>query len=561
MASFANIVDLKPVYPMSLGFVTQSGAFGTLIFAHAVAAGVGFSSFVSVGNEADTEFSDFLAYLLTTPETKVIGGYLEGAKNGAKFREAAQNALKLKKPIMVMKVGRTGAGARAASSHTGSLAGDDKIYNAFFQQMGIIRIETLAELTSFVIVHRGGRMPQGNNIGILSISGGAGVMMADKSEVLGLNVPEFTGETRRQLEKYLPPFGSAKNPVDLTSAAVTEPEMLGRCLKALVADDNIHMVAVAMGFMPHSAPILAKDIIEIYQSTSKPIALITNVFTVSEVINKAIKSIEDAGVPVIKDHLHAIHALYNLSWYSAKLRRHAEIKKDKPEAHPNKEIEKIINMPEALSEFEAKKILNGYGIPITREALATSADMAVEAARKIGYPVALKIQSPQIAHKTEAGGIKLNVVNDAEVRAGFKEVMDNAKKYMPQANIKGVLVQEMLKDGVEVIIGTTKDPVFGHCVMFGLGGIFVEALKDVSFRIAPLSRVDAQDMVAEIKGYSVFQGMRGKPPSDIDALVDIILKVSHLVTDYGGAIKELDINPLMLFANGAKVADALIIKK
>lgn len=561
MASFANIVDLKPVYPMSLGFVTQSGAFGTLIFAHAVAAGVGFSSFVSVGNEADTEFSDFLSYLLTTPETKVIGGYLEGAKNGAKFRKAAQEAFKLKKPIMIMKVGRTGAGARAASSHTGSLAGDDKIYDAFFKQMGIIRIETLSELTSFVIAHRVGRMPQGNNIGILSISGGAGVMMADKSEGLGLNVPEFTGETLHKLEKYLPPFGSAKNPVDLTSVAVAEPEMLGNCLRALVADDNVHMIAVAMGFMPHSAPILAKDIIEIYQSTTKPIVLITNVFTISEVINKAIKSIEDAGVPVIRDHLHAIQALYNLAWYSAKLRRHAEIKKEKQAIQPDKKVARILNTIGALSEYEAKKVLSGYGIPITREALAASADMAVEQARRIGYPVALKIQSAQITHKTEAGGIKLNVAGDAEVRAGFKGVMLNAKKYMPQAQIQGVLVQEMLKDGVEVIIGTTKDPVFGHVIMFGLGGIFVEALKDVSFRIVPLNRKDAQELVSEIKGYSVLQGMRGKPPVDIDALVDIILKVSCLVTDYGDTIRELDINPLVVNARGAKVADALIIKK
>ncbi len=561
MASFANIVDLKPVYPMSLGFVTQSGAFGTLIFAQAVQAGVGFSSFVSVGNEADTEFSDFLSYLLTTPETKVIGGYLEGAKNGAKFRKAAQNALKLKKPILIMKVGRTRAGARAASSHTGSLAGDDKIYDAFFRQMGIIRIETLAELTSFVIVHRSGRMPQGNNIGILSISGGAGVMMADKCESLGLNVPEFTGETRRMLETYLPPFGSAKNPVDLTSAAVAEPEMLGRCLRALVADDNIHMITVAMGFMPHSAPILAKDLIEIYQSTAKPIVLTTYNLSSSEVIAKAIKSIEDAGMPVLRDHLHSIQAMSNLAWYSAKVRCAENIKIDKRAIKPDKEGEKIINNPDALSEYEAKKILSGYGIPVTREALATSADMAVESARKIGYPVALKIQSAQIMHKTEAGGIKLNIVSDAEVRAGFKEVVSNAEKYMPETKIQGVLVQEMLKDGVEVIIGTTEDPVFGHVIMFGLGGIFVEALKDVSFRIAPLSRIDAEEMVSEIKGYSLLQGMRGKPPVDIDMLVDVILRVSRLVTDHKDTIKELDINPLMLFADGAKVADALIIKK
>jgi acetyltransferase len=561
MASFANIVDLKPVYPMSLGFVTQSGAFGTLIFAQAVQAGVGFSSFVSVGNEVDTEFSDFLSYLLTTPETKVIGGYLEGAKNGAKFRKAAQNALKLKKPILIMKVGRTQSGARAASSHTGALAGDDKIYDAFFRQMGIMRIETLAELTSFVIVHRGGRMPEGNNIGILSISGGAGVMMADKCESLGLNVPEFTGETRRVLEAYLPPFGSAKNPVDLTSAVVAEPEMLGHCLRALVADDNIHMITIAMGFMPHSAPILAKDLIEIYQSTTKPIVLTTYNISASEVIAKAIKSIEDAGMPVLKDHLHSIQAMSNLARYSAKIRRTADIKEDSEAIKPDKEAKKIINNPHALSEYEAKKVLGGYGIPVTREVLATSADMAVESARQIGYPVALKVQSAQITHKTEAGGIKLNVAGDAEVRAGFKGVMANAKKYMPKAKIQGVLVQEMLKDGVEVIIGTTKDPVFGHVIMFGLGGVFVEALKDVSFRIAPLSRVDAEEMVSEIKGYSVLTGIRGKPPVDVNTLVEVILRVSRLVTDHKDTIKELDINPLVLDACGAKVVDALIIKK
>jgi acetyltransferase len=419
----------------------------------------------------------------------------------------------------------------------------------------------LSELTSFVIVHRGGRMPEGNNIGILSISGGAGVLMADKCETLGLNIPEFMGETRRILESYLPPFGSAKNPVDLTSAAVAEPEMLGRCLRALVADDNIHMITVAMGFMPHSAPILAKDLIEIYQSTTKPIVLTTYNLSSSDVIAKAIKSIEDAGMPVLRDHLHSIQAMSNLAWYSAKLRRYAKIKKEKPAIHSDKEVEKIVNNPDALSEYEAKKVLDGYRIPVTREVLATSADMAVESALQIGYPVALKIQSAQITHKTEVGGIKLNVLSDADVRAGFKEVISNAKKYMPEAKIQGVLVQEMLEDGVEVIIGTTKDPVFGHVIMFGLGGIFVEALKDVSFRIAPLSRIDAEEMVSEIKGYSVLQGIRGKPPADINALIDIILKVSRLVTDHKDTIKELDINPLVLFSCGAKVADALIIKK
>ncbi|NLN39851.1 MAG: CoA-binding protein [Smithella sp.] len=563
MACFANIVDLQPVYPMTFGFVTQSGAFGTMIFSQAVESGVGFNAFVSVGNEADTEFADYLAYMLTNPETKLVGGYLEGAKDGTKLRRAAQTALELKKPVMIMKVGRTGAGARAASSHTGSLAGNDQVYDAFFRQMGIIRLEALSELTSFVIVHRSGRIPKGNNIGILSISGGAGVLMADRSESLGLGVPEFKGETRRRLESYLPPYGSAKNPVDLTATAVSEPQMLGKCLKALVADENIHMIALAMGFMPHMAPVLAKDIIEVYNSTDKPIVLATYVFNPSEAVLHAIETIKSAGVPVLTDHLHAVGALKNLSWYAGKLRdfEKASAKTKTLKISPSATTIERLASSAPLAEYEAKEILKDCGIAITRESLATSAAMAVRMARAVGYPVALKIQSPQIPHKTEADGIRLNVRSDAQVRAAFKEIIGNARKFNPEADIHGVLVQEMAGDGLEIIVGTTRDPVFGHVVMFGLGGIFVEALKDISLRVAPVSRGDAKEMIREIRGYSMLQGMRGRPPVDFQALTDVILRVSKLVSDYGDAIEELDINPLLVFEKGVKALDALIIKK
>ena len=563
MACFANIVDLQPVYPMTFGFVTQSGAFGTMIFSQAVESGVGFNAFVSVGNEADTEFADYLAYMLANPETKLVGGYLEGAKDGTKLRRAAQTALELKKPVMIMKVGRTGAGARAASSHTGSLAGNDQVYDAFFRQMGIIRLEALSELTSFVIVHRSGRIPKGNNIGILSISGGAGVLMADRSESLGLGVPEFKGETRRRLESYLPPYGSAKNPVDLTATAVSEPQMLGKCLKALVADENIHMIALAMGFMPHMAPVLAKDIIEVYNSTDKPIVLATYVFNPSEAVLHAIETIKSAGVPVLTDHLHADGALKNLSWYAGKLRdfEKASAKTQTMKIGPSAATIERLASSAPLAEYEAKEILKDCGIAITRESLATSAAMAVRMARAVGYPVALKIQSPQIPHKTEADGIRLNVRSDAQVRAAFKEIIGNARKFNPEADIHGVLVQEMAGDGLEIIVGTTRDPVFGHVVMFGLGGIFVEALKDISLRVAPVSRGDAKEMIREIRGYSMLQGMRGRPPVDFQALTDVILRVSKLVSDYGDAIEELDINPLLVFEKGVKALDALIIKK
>lgn len=563
MACFANITELRPVYPMTFGFVTQSGAFGTMIFSQAVQAGVGFNAFVSVGNEADTEFSDYLSYMLTDPETKIVGGYLEGAKNGPKLRRAAEMALELKKPVMIMKVGRTGAGARAASSHTGSLAGNDQVYDAFFKQMGIIRLETLNELTSFVLLHRSGRMPAGHNIGILSISGGAGVLMADRSEELGLGVPEFIGETRRKLEAYLPSFGSAKNPVDLTAAAVSEPEMLGKCLKALVEDENIHMISLAMGFMPHMAPVLAHDIIEVFNSTSKPIALATYMLNPSKAVIRAIETLKEAGVPVFTDHLDAVGALKNLSWYAGKLRDFAKssLKKKTLKIRPASSSIERLRSAAPLAEYEAKEILQDCGITVTREGLATSAAMAVRLARKIGYPVALKIQSPQIPHKTEAGGICLNVRSDAGVRSAFGEIMTRARKFNPAADLRGVLVQEMAGDGIEIIVGSSKDPVFGHVVMFGLGGVFVEALKDFSLRVAPLTRGDAEEMIREIKGYPLLRGMRGKPPVDFKALTDVIMRVSVLVTRYGDAIRELDINPLVVFEKGVKALDALIIKE
>ena len=562
MASFANIVQLEPVSPMSLGFVTQSGAFGVIIYTDAMNEGVGFSSFVSVGNEADLEFSDFLSYLLDDEETKVIGGYLEGAKDGIKLRNAAEKALGLQKPILIMKVGRSSAGSRAASSHTGSLAGNDKLYDAFFRQMGIIRIDHLNELTSFVIIHRSGHRPAGRNVAILSGSGGAGVMLTDKCESLGLSIPEIKGETRTKLEQYLPSFGSARNPVDLTAQVGTDPELLGKCLRAIVADQDIDSIMINIGGITDKTwPTIVKDIIKVYQSTSKPLVLVLQ-RSLIEAAPVSYEMLKEEGVPVLMDGVQASQALAHLAWYQEKVKRFTESYCEKSTGDPvNEGTAKLIQNSQQLIEYQCKQVLSQYGIAITREKLATSPEMAVELARQIGYPVVLKVQSPHILHKTESGGIKLNLCSDEEVRHSFKEIVSNSLNYMPGADIHGVLVQEMLKGGIEVIIGTTEDPVFGQVVMFGLGGIFVEALQDVSFRITPIERRDAEDMVKEIKGYRVLQGLRGKPPVDFNILIDTILKVSRLVTDHSTSIKELDINPMVVFEEGARVVDALIIKK
>lgn len=561
IASFAFIADLEPVTPGTLAFVSQSGAFGAMMYAQATEAGVGCSSFTSVGNEAEAEFSDFVGYLLDTPETQVVGGYLEGARDGEKLRRVAEKALRLRKPILILKVGRTGAGARAASSHTGSLAGDDQIYDAFFRQMGIVRIEALPDLTSFAILHRSGREYRGDRVAILGGSGGQGVLLADRCERLGLSVPEITGATREKLEQCLPEFASARNPIDLTAQGGRDVSTWGKCLQLLVDDPGIDVVLAQAFFREEVGMKVAEDLVAVCQSTPKPVVLMTHHRDESEFVSKCIAMVENAGIPILADGLQAVEAVAKLHWYHGKASRVSAADSEPPRILPGEGVDALIHSPERLTEFQCKRVLGCYGIPVTSEGLATSSDMAAAQARELGHPVALKIQSGEILHKTEAGGISLDLQSDQEVRAAYDEVVANAKRFSPDAEIQGVLVQEMLKDGVEVIIGTTRDPVFGHVIMFGLGGIFVEALRDVSFRIAPLTRRDAEEMIREIKGYRVLQGMRGKPPADTDAIVDAILRVSQLVTDYADEIEELDINPLVVFSEGAKAVDALVTRR
>ena len=571
MASFAQIVDLEPVSPKSLGFVSQSGAYGVMIYRQALSEGVGFSSFVSVGNEANLEFADFLNYLLDDPETKVVGGYLEGERNGLKLRQVAEKALEREKPILIMKVGRSQSGSQAASSHTGSLAGNDLIYNAFFQQMGIIRIESLQELTSFVIIHRSGRKPRGRNVAILSLSGGGGVVLADKCELLGLNVHELTGKTRVELESVLPAFASARNPIDLTSQGATDPTLLGKCLRAILADEKVDSVLINIDFSEENGPMIIQDIIDAYEASDKPILFFPFFFSDSPVCQVLIQKMKDKGIPVLMDSLQGVQALYNNVRFHEKIEQHKrrrirqgalESQFIKTSSEPIVPVNRLLNdFPRGpLTEYDAKKLLAQAGIPITREELAKSPEEAIELAKQIGYPVVLKIQSRDILHKTESGGIALNLNGDEEVREAYHTIMERTMAYRSDAEIQGVLVQEMLSGGVEVIIGIASDPVFGPVVMTGLGGILVEALQDVSFRVAPFNEDDAIEMLKDLKGYRVLQGLRGKPPVDLEILKDVILKVSRLVVEHP-EIRELDINPLVVFPTGAKVVDALIISK
>lgn len=559
MASFAHIMDLEPIRPGTLAFVTQSGALGAMIYQEATDGGVGFSSFASVGNEADTEVADHIEYLLTDPNAQVIGGYLEGARDGDKLRRVAERALLEGKPILLLKVGRTRAGARAANSHTGSLAGDDQIYDAFFRQMGIIRINELSELVAFVHLHGSGGNFEKTRVAILGGSGGHGVMMTDICESIGLQVPEILGETRSKLEAILPPFGSSKNPIDVTAAAGQDPTLMTRALRVLSTTNEVDIVMM-QGFVRDVES--ARDIVDVVKNTKNPIVITVRNNNQPDLV-EPMALLRQSGVTMLAEGRQSAKAIVDLGWYQRKVRaaREQEGKEPVGQAPDRAVTDRLLTAGKALAEYECKQVLAAYGVSVTREELARSAEEAVTLATKIGYPIAMKVQSAEILHKTEAKAIRLNLQSADEVRAAFAEIMVNARAYAPTAVIQGVLVQEMLKGGVEVIIGMTTDPIFGPVLMFGLGGIFVEVLKDVSFRVAPLKRRDAEDMLDEIKGRKVLEGVRGQPPVNREMLIDILLKVSRLVSDYRGQIGELDINPLLVYPDRAVAVDALITLK
>ncbi|QNU07183.1 acetate--CoA ligase family protein [Peribacillus butanolivorans] len=544
-----------------VGYVSQSGAFGVLTYMAAAQNGLSFNYFVSVGNEMETEFSDIIEYMIHDPKTSVISGYLEGAKNPDKLRSLAKEALDRNKPIVVMKTGRSIAGSRAAVSHTGSLAGSDKVYDAFFKQSGMVRADDYEDIISFSKLFLSNKLPNGRNTVIVTSSGGRGINEADRCEAYGLNIIPLSSKTTTEIKRFLPNFASASNPVDLTAAAsVSNPELFIAPLRALIEDPDVdNIIFTEFPFSWTAENPLLQEFIDICSRSNKFIFITT--FPLDGMsLPPGTPELVKNGIPVIPGNLNPIRGLAKLVEYSEYYRKNQEANV----FNSSKKIEKqrlqsLLEPGTTLSESQASVILERYQIPTTKRVIAENPEKASQHANKIGYPVVLKVDSPDIPHKTEADAIRLNLKNDQEVKKAFNEIKRNALNYKPDAKINGISVQEMLPDGVEVIVGASKDPVFGPVIMFGLGGIFVEIYKDISFRIAPLTRKDALEMIEDIKGKAILKGTRGKSSYDIEAIIDVLLKVSALVTDYKDSIEELDINPLIVYENGIKAADAMIV--
>lgn len=550
--------------PGAISMVSQSGGFGfSVMNLSSKDGGLPFRQMVTTGNEIGVSTLDFMDYFIRDPHTEVIGGYIEGLKDARRLLEVGERALEAGKPILMWKVGNTEQGQRAAASHTANLGGAMALYKAAFRQKGIIQVEDIQDLVDYGRAFRGKRLPQGNRVAIITISGGAGILMTDECVGRGMQLAQFTDGTNAKLREIVPSFGSLANPVDVTAAIFNDLTLINRTLQTIIDDPGVDCIAmINASLQGEIANKVATEIVAVQGNSPKPIYVAWSAR--DEVATDAYAILDKARIPYYKSPVRCGRALAAVSWYAEAKRRNAR-SRGEPAAAMNRPVaHRIIEGRQTdVAEYEAKRVLAEYGIGVTQEELAKSAADAVRIAQRIGYPVAIKVQSPDIPHKTEAGAVRLAIASDTELQHAYQEVLQSARAYNAGAKIEGVLVQEMVRGGIEAILGITNDPLFGPAVMFGLGGIFAEVLKDVSFRLAPVTPAMAREMIGEIKGYPVLAGARGQPPADVDALADAIVKLSALAVDLKDKVAELDVNPLFVMARGegVKAADALIKPK
>ena len=542
-----------------IGLVCQSGAtaFGPFLV-RAVDSGIGLSHIISTGNEVDLDFADFARYLIDDAGTRVIAGFVEGFKDVRKLIAVAELAAERGKPIVLIKIGRSESGAQAARSHTAALTGADALYEAVFRQYGIIRVQDYDELLEISQLLANSRKPRKPGIAVVSHSGGISSLTADMLGQAGLGLPPLTDHARDGINAILKDFGWAANPADVTGFARSEsfPQIMGY----MIDEPEVGTLVIASA----GAGNQVDHVISLRDRTEKNVAFF---WTASRGDKGPLAKLKSANIPIFYSPDKLARGLKNLVDYHAwRDRRLADGFPTVPAltAEQGQALAQLRALGRStLSERESKQVIAAWGIPGTQEVLAQSADAAVEAAQRLGYPVALKVDSPDILHKTEAGVVRLGLRDADEVRSAYREIMANAAAHAPNATISGALVQEMVAGGVEVIVGIKYDAQLGPMLLFGSGGVMVEVYNDVALRRCPISRPEALDMVAEVKGAKLLRGFRGRPPADIDTLADILVHASHMAVHLEGHLAELDINPLMVLpaGQGVKAVDALVVLK
>jgi acetyltransferase len=548
--------------PGNIAFVSQSGAMCVAILDYAAGRHMGFSKFVSIGNKADIDEVDLLRYLRDDEDTKVIIMYIEDITDGHSFIEVAREiTLKAGKPIFALKVGRSPEGARAAASHTGSMAGSDSAYDAIFMQGGIQRVEGVRELFNYALAFSTQPLPKGNRVAIVTNSGGPGIMATDTLIRPGIELADFTEETREKLKESLPPTASIHNPVDVIGDA--DAKRYESAIRYSLEDENVDGAIVIL--TPTAAAeilVTAQIVPRVARDIKKPILC---AFMGLVDVSEGIEYLSQNSIPNFSFPEEASRTMVAMIQYADNMRqgRRREVFRlleDQEKAAAIIASRLSGRRDYFMTEQEAHELLRCYGFPLLKSRLVREVSEIGQAIEEVGLPLAMKLDSPDILHKSDAGGVRLRIKSAAEAEKVFQEIVESAKRYRPSAMIRGILFQEMAREGVEVILGSTKDPKFGQICMFGLGGIFVEALKDVSFRLAPMWDTSAENMIKSIKAYRVLQGIRGRPPADVKAAKLCILRLSAMVSNHP-EIAELDINPLILYpeGEGCVVADARIV--
>lgn len=546
-----------------LGLISQSGALCAALLDYAKGRGIGFSQFVSFGNKCDIDEVDLIRSLAADDKTQAIMMYVEEIGNGHRFLAAAHEITHgpNPKPILVIKSGRTAEGAAAAASHTGSLAGSDELYNALMTQAGAFRVETVAQLFDLAEVFTDPTLPAGRRTAIVTNAGGPGIMATDAAIRYGLELAKFRDYTKKSLQFQMPTVGSIKNPVDVIGDA--RSDRYRAALDAVTADETVDQVLVIV------TPQTMTDVTDIAvvigenkEFCNKPIAAclmgLEDVSAGVEILQKRY------GVPTFAFPENAMRSMAAKSrfaeWVRSKIRGYRKFDADKEATQKLFQDEFDAGRPQ-LIELRALEALRAYGFPTVPFKMAGSADEAVAAADEFGYPVVMKIVGPKILHKTDVGGVQLDLRDGPSVRAAYETMLETVRGRLGKdVEIWGVLIQKMMDRGKEVILGVTRDERFGAVLMFGLGGIYTEILKDVAFRLAPIRENEAEEMIHEIRSIKLLQGARGEPPSDLSAVAECLMRLSHFVTAHP-EIHELDINPLLVYprGKGAVVADARII--
>jgi acetate---CoA ligase (ADP-forming) len=559
-ATFSPTVDVKPGEPRliatarRIGIVAQSGGIGFAIYHRAKALGIALSYVISTGNESDLGAGEFLDYMVQDSSTDVILLFIEGIRDVDQFLAAARRAAETGKPVIVTKVGRSGAGERAAASHTASMAGWSTAYDAVFAKYGFIVSNDLDEAVTIAAVLTTNPLPKGDRVAVLTVSGGAGIWGADTVSMQGLQVPELSAPIQAEIMKLLPSYGAARNPIDVTAQGVHSGG-LQKSIDLLDVSNEVDAMLVVLSLSSETRmPFKQAELKPVISAQNKPIVFYS--YTLPS--HFARNELAASGVIVLSGLTHAGVALRRMVDYSKfKLAPPVDVA-----ALPRRDLSAHLKSA-VLSESDSKSLLREAGIALPDEVLVTERSALDGAIACVGFPLVMKIQSPDIPHKSEVGGVRVNITTKGEAFIAYQALLDDARKHRPKAAIQGVLVGPMAKKGVEIIIGTLLDKTFGPMIMVGLGGITTELFRDVIYRPAPVSAIEAAAMLAELRASPLLNGFRGAAKADIPALSELISQVSLLAAAYRGQISEIEINPVLVHpqGQGVTIVDALVVGK